>query len=383
MCVCLQYDSQVEEAFITRAVQEREASSVRKQQPDLSESAPASTSTTSSPTEATAEIIEPSTCHSTDPVQNPAPPVDVNNQRGQARSVFGLNNASSILTPTPIGATLVGAKGGASDSALRNIDLKDFEREQDPFENLSLRVINDREELNKVFHVTSPPSQHHLSATVATSAPSASGKPEHAANTPSSSFLQYGSINVANGLNTAGLNWVTCQPVPRWPVANHNMSNTCGSAVRPQHPPYVGRVSGPFADHANFPMPGTTSYFRSPNFQSPQQPPTTSMLRSAKSTPDISSLLDDHTVASARRTPPPVFSDRSTIVDFQNRVRHIFNIFVFRRIYFKYVGTREHLPSVERQSKHPSVILQVIFNLFSDFLYIVVFTENLFLVRNG
>ena len=357
--MCVKYDSEVEEAFVARAVHEREVNSVRKQQPDLPENAPASISATGSPTEV-AEVIEPSTGHSADPVPNPVLPRDVNDQGGQAHSTFGLNNASSILTPTPIVTTSVSgslAKGGASDSALRNIDLKDFEREQDPFENLSLRVINDREELNKVFHVTSPPSQHHSSSTVATSELSASGKREHATNTPSSSsLLQYGAGNVANGLNTAGLNWVTCQPVPRWPVANHNTSNTCGSAIRPQHPPYVGRVSGPFADHANFPIPGTTSYFQSSHFQSPQQPPATSMLRSAKSTPDISSLLDDRTVASARRTPPPVFSDRSTMLDSQNRVRLIFKV-LFLVYYFDV--SWEHLPSltlrVGQQAKDPVI----------------------------
>ena len=64
-------------------------------------------------------------------------------------NVFQLSSASGILVPTQISS-------GASPHEPRrhgggNIDLRDFESEQDPFENLSLRVMNDREELDKVF----------------------------------------------------------------------------------------------------------------------------------------------------------------------------------------------------------------------------------------
>lgn len=45
------------------------------------------------------------------------------------------------------------------------IDLKDFEREQDPFENVSLKVINDIEELDKVFFATNQLSQSTLQTT--------------------------------------------------------------------------------------------------------------------------------------------------------------------------------------------------------------------------
>jgi len=58
---------------------------------------------------------------------------------------------SDILVPTQISAV---ATANDSNNALAsdcNIDLKDFEREEDPFENLSLCVMNDREELDKVF----------------------------------------------------------------------------------------------------------------------------------------------------------------------------------------------------------------------------------------
>jgi len=321
----------VEEAFIARATEEREANSIRQQQQDAPAEAPTPAAATSSPTE-TAEVTEPSANPSVDPasVQNPVPVHDVSDRGGQARSAFGLVNASSILTPTPIAAMSAGSslpEGSTSGSAFRKIDLKDFETEQDPFENLSLRVINDREELNKVFHVTSPASQRPSSSVPVTAAATAAVKPEHRTNTQSSSLLQYGASNVANGLNTTSLNWVACQPVPRWPVSSQNMPNTFSPITKQQHTPYVGRISGPFADHANFPVAGTL-YSGSSNFQMPQQPAVVSMLRSAKSTPDISSLLDDRAVASARRTPPPVSSDWSSMVGSQNRekVSHVFVI---------------------------------------------------------
>jgi len=317
ICNVAQYDCQVEEAFIARAAQEREANSVRQQQQrqqELSETE-AAASTSSSPTEA-AEASEASFSQSADPVQNSVPVQDVSDPAGQAQSAFGLINASSILTPTPIIATSASgslAKGGASGSTLHNIDLKDFEREQDPFENLSLRVINDREELNKVFHITAPPSQHFSSAAMSTTA---TAKLDHST-ASSSSLLQYSfASNVANGLNPGNLNWVTCQPVPQWPVSNHNLLSARGPIIRPQDTPYVGRVPDPFADHARFPVLGASAFGPS-HFQSPQQPAVTSMLRSAKSTPDISRLLDDRAVANARRTPPPVLSDWSSVSDYQ------------------------------------------------------------------
>jgi len=326
----VQYDTQVEEAFIARAIQVREADSFRRQQQqELRAEAPTPVSTTSSPTEA-AEVTEPASNHSADPVpvHNPVPVHAVSDRGGQAHSAFELINRSSILTPTPIAVTSAGGslpKGSASGAALHNIDLKDFETEQDPFENLSLRVMNDREELNKVFHVTPPASQRASSAAPVTTAPSAAAKPENRAHAQSSSLLQYGAGNVANGLNSASLNWVTCQPVPRWPVASHNVPNACRPMMRQQHTPYMGRIAGPFADHANFPTAGP-SYFRSSNVQPSQQPAAASMLRSAKSTPDISSLVSDHAVASARRTPPPVSSDWSSMLDSRDRekVRYIF-----------------------------------------------------------
>lgn len=312
----MQYDTRVEEAFIARATEEREVSSIRQQQQqeDSPANAPSPISATSSPTEA-AEVVEPSSSQAVDPapVPNPVSLSSVNSRGEQARSAFGLINGSSILTPTPIAAMSAGGgltKGGTSGSALHNIDLKDFETEQDPFENLSLRVINDREELNKVFHVTTAPSSV---TPVATSA----AKPDPRADTQSSSLLQYDTADVANGVNTASLNFVSCQPVPRWPVASHNLTNTCSPMTRQQYSPNVGRVSGP--DRTNFPVTGM-SYYGSSNFQ----PAATSMLRSARSTPDISRLVDDRAMANARRTPPPLSSNWSSVLDSQNqeKVRH-------------------------------------------------------------
>jgi len=94
------------------------------------------------------------------------------------------------------------------------------------------------------------------------------------------------------------------------------MPNTSNPTVRQQPAPYP--LPRPFADRANAPPPGA-SYFRSSDFQRVQQSTGTSMLRSAKSTPDISKLVNEHAVPSARRTPPPVSSDWSTVLDSQNR----------------------------------------------------------------
>jgi len=288
---------------------------------------PMSPAAVGSPTEAT-EVIQPSSSHSVEPVsvQNPVPVHNISNQGGQGHSAFRPIKESSILTPTPITSTVSGSTlhtGSGSGSALRNIDLKDFETEQDPFENLSLRVINDREELNKVFYGASVPSQQAPSAVPGMTTSSAATKPNHAINSENPSLLQYSAGNIANGLNTASLNWIKCQPVPRWPFTNDNMSNSYSPTVRPQQAPY--QVSGPFADHSNVPQPGAT-YFRPSDVQPLQQSATMPVLRSAKSTPDISKLLNEHEVPSARRTPPPVSSDWSTVLDSQNRdkVRSLF-----------------------------------------------------------
>jgi len=332
----VQYDTKVEEAFIARAIQEREVNSIRQQQQYSDPPADALTpvAPTSSPSEA-ASVMKPSSSQSAPvSVHNPVPVGDISHG-GQGHSAFELIKGSSILTPIPAmsaGGSL--PTGNASGSALRNIDLKDFETEQDPFENLSLRVINDREELNKVFHVTSPPSQQPSAATLAMSAPSAVVKSEPTVNAQSSSLFDYSTSNVTNGLDAASLNWIRCQPVPRWPLSGHNVVNTRNEVTNQHHNPHIGPVSGSFVDRANFPSSGASNLVLS-NFQPPQQPASTSMLRSAKSTPDISRLANDYDVVSARRTPPPVSTDWTAMVESQNREKVSRYLCYFSIHYFK------------------------------------------------
>lgn len=57
------------------------------------------------------------------------------------------------------------AEQSTGKTKVNAIDLKDFEREQDPFENVSLKVINDIEELDKVFFATNQLSQSTLQTT--------------------------------------------------------------------------------------------------------------------------------------------------------------------------------------------------------------------------
>ena len=344
-CCVAQYDTGVEEAFIASAVQQREINSVRQQQSELPTKATTPEAAGGSPTEATG-VVDQSSGQSVEPVpsQNPVPVHSTSDQAGQGHSAFQSIQESSILTPTPITNTTGSGSlpaGSGSGSALRNIDLKDFETEQDPFENLSLRVINDREELNKVFHATSPPSQQPPSSAPMTTAASAATKPSHAVNSGNSSLLQYGTGSVVNGLNTESLNWIRCQPVPRWPFIDHNMPT-----ARQQQSPYP--VSGPLVDRSNNPQSGA-SYFRSPDFQPVQQSSSTSMLRSAKSTPDISKLVNEHAVASARRTPPPVSSDWSSVLDYQNceKVR-------FLSFFYYFLAFSALTLLVGRQEEHPA-----------------------------
>lgn len=310
----------MEEAFIANAIQQREVHSASQQQSETPTKS-ASPAAAGSPTETT-EVTQLSTIPSVEPVpvQNQVLVHSIRSQGGQGQSAFRVIKESSILTPTPIAASTAGGgspMGSGSGLALRNIDLKDFETEQDPFENLSLRVINDREELNKVFHGTSVPSQQAPSAAPGTTAPSAMTKPDHTISSGNSSLLHYGAGNIANGLNTASLNWTRSQPVPRWPFTDHNMPGSYSPTVRPQQAPYP--VSGPYADRTNVPQPGA-SYFRPSDFPPLQQSASTPpMLRSAKSTPDISKLVNDHDLPSARRTPPPVSSDWSTVLDSQHQ----------------------------------------------------------------
>ena len=71
----------------------------------------------------------------------------------QTNAAYHVMNGN-ILMPTPIAASGESVIHGAN-KMMNNFDLKDFENEQDPFENLSLKVINDIEELDKVFLASS------------------------------------------------------------------------------------------------------------------------------------------------------------------------------------------------------------------------------------
>ncbi|ESO05943.1 hypothetical protein HELRODRAFT_188234 [Helobdella robusta] len=72
------------------------------------------------------------------------------------------SHLNEILIPAPVNSTSYVQQysknsqnpGFSKQNGQLKIDLKDFESEQDPFENLSLKVINDIEELDKVFHGT-------------------------------------------------------------------------------------------------------------------------------------------------------------------------------------------------------------------------------------
>ena len=66
--------------------------------------------------------------------------------------------------PDPSGRKFM-AEHATDKTKVSAIDLKDFEREQDPFENVSLKVINDIEELDKVFFATNQLSQSTLQTT--------------------------------------------------------------------------------------------------------------------------------------------------------------------------------------------------------------------------
>ena len=61
-----------------------------------------------------------------------------------------MNLGLDILTPVPIAPREKREDSTSSSSKPGVIDLTDFENEQDPFDNMELKVLNDREELNKM-----------------------------------------------------------------------------------------------------------------------------------------------------------------------------------------------------------------------------------------
>lgn len=79
----------------------------------------------------------------------------------QTHAAYHVLNGN-ILMPTAVAASSESVLQG-TNKTMNNFDLKDFENEQDPFENLSLKVINDIEELDKVFLATSR-SQSNIGA---------------------------------------------------------------------------------------------------------------------------------------------------------------------------------------------------------------------------
>ena len=81
-----------------------------------------------------------------------------NNQEqntGPTPSPF-MNLGSTILTPMPINSGHKRQESGSNKAQAGFIDLKDFENVQDPFENMELKVLNDREELNKMVFAVQP-----------------------------------------------------------------------------------------------------------------------------------------------------------------------------------------------------------------------------------
>lgn len=75
-------------------------------------------------------------------------------QRSLSRNAAYQMNGN-ILVPTPIAASGECVLPGTSRVTADKFDLTDFENVQDPFENLSLKVMNDFEELDKVFLASS------------------------------------------------------------------------------------------------------------------------------------------------------------------------------------------------------------------------------------
>ncbi|XP_013396282.1 ubiquitin-associated protein 1-like isoform X1 [Lingula anatina] len=73
------------------------------------------------------------------------------------------NISSDILTPVPIARDRVNTDENR-DAQNARINLADFENEQDPFDNLTLQTINDREELKNLFSVSSQENDNRLVA---------------------------------------------------------------------------------------------------------------------------------------------------------------------------------------------------------------------------
>lgn len=228
----------------------------------------------------------------------------------RADAVFRLINGSSMLLPTPISTSSAVAHGNGmyTSGAPNFVDLKDFESEQDPFENLSLRVMNDREELNKVFRVTADkqpnePQQESDRSSVQQTTVVNNMHTSSSVDGRSSALLQY--VNGSSETTSAcSISFVPCQPIvksggiPYQAPPNHIscVGQPALSTSSLYHPTSANVVSNSVyvpSAVADIPLPTAV--------------PTASntLLRSAKSTPDITSIDDKFSVNLARRTPPP------------------------------------------------------------------------------
>jgi hypothetical protein len=233
-----------------------------------------------------------------------------------------LINGGSMLVPTPITSSAVASRGSEQRAvgARGIVDLKDFESEQDPFENLSLRVMNDREELNKVFRMaaTLSPAEAPAASPVASSVLAGkNNETENAVEGRSSALLQYVSGGASDSALTSGISFVPCQLVSNQTSDRMSvplsgvLENRVGCPI-PQNPTSIRSLPEPTSNVGHLPSNigflnnGDVSYAVS-GFPPPAVSTVSCIpLRTTKSTPDITSLDDKSAVNLARRTPPPV-----------------------------------------------------------------------------
>lgn len=136
MHCCFQYDTSRERDIIQQVRAEREAIIISRQprQPNIAPNPVTTTSTSNPVSTATSSNSIPS---------GPLPPTTSTASYGMLVPTRA-TTASSYIPPS--------SGFAASGAPPRTFDPKDFESEQDPFEQLSLRVMNDREELHKIFN---------------------------------------------------------------------------------------------------------------------------------------------------------------------------------------------------------------------------------------
>jgi hypothetical protein len=248
---------------------------------------------------------------------------EVKSMQGADAAMLQLINGGSMLVPTPFASSAV-APGGNERHTVGSrsvVDLKDFESEQDPFENLSLRVMNDREELNQVFRMTAtqPPAEVPIVPPPASSV--LAGKPTLGTNVDtsgpvdgrSSALLQYVSGGASDNALTSGISFVPCQPITNQISDGMPVPVPGISYHIPQHPVAISSLPEPVSNVSRLPASGVSflnngevSYAISSFTQPVVSPVSCTPLRTAKSTPDITSLDDKSAISLARRTPPPV-----------------------------------------------------------------------------